>query len=84
MSLKQTKSESANTHEYAKRCGIPPSPQGDSPLQVESMGRLFFSSPHFNNPSGDFTSADFLTISSGKNDEWQFRLGSACAWRPNL
>ena len=35
----------------------------------------FFNSPHFNNPSGDFQSADFLTITSAKNDERQFRLG---------
>jgi len=44
-------------------------------LQFRADAANFFNSPHFNNPSGDFTSADFLTITSAKNDERQFRFG---------
>ena len=44
-------------------------------LQLRADAANFFNSPHFNNPNGDFTSADFLTITSAKNDERQFRFG---------
>ena len=44
-------------------------------LQFRADVANFFNSPHFNNPSGDSTSGDFLTITSAKNDERQFRLG---------
>jgi hypothetical protein len=33
-----------------------------------------------NDPSGDFPSADFLTITCAKNDERQFRLGLRLAF----
>jgi Carboxypeptidase regulatory-like domain/TonB dependent receptor len=44
-------------------------------LQFRADVANFFNSPHFNNPSGDSSSGDFLTITSAKNDERQFRLG---------
>lgn len=44
-------------------------------LQFRVDAANFFNSPHFNNPSGDRSSGDFLTITSAKNDERQFRLG---------
>lgn len=44
-------------------------------LQLRADAANFFNSPHFNNPSGDLTSGDFLTITSAKNDERQFRFG---------
>jgi hypothetical protein len=44
-------------------------------LQFRADAANFFNSPHFNNPSGDLTSGDFLTITSAKNDERQFRFG---------
>jgi len=44
-------------------------------LQFRVDAANFFNSPHFNKPSGDFTSGDFLTITSAKDDERQFRFG---------
>jgi len=44
-------------------------------LQFRADVANFFNSPHFDNPSGDSSSGDFLTITSAKNDERQFRLG---------
>jgi len=39
-----------------------------------------FNTPHFDNPNGDFTSSDFLTITSARNDERQFRFGLRLAF----
>jgi Carboxypeptidase regulatory-like domain/TonB dependent receptor len=44
-------------------------------LQFRADAANFFNSPHFNNPSGDRTSGNFLAITSAKNDERQFRFG---------
>ena len=44
-------------------------------LQFRADVANFFNSPHFDNPSGDSSIVDFLTITSAKNDERQFRLG---------
>jgi hypothetical protein len=44
-------------------------------LQFRADAANLFNSPHFRNPNGDITSADFLTITSAKDDERQFRLG---------
>ncbi len=44
-------------------------------LQFRADAANLSNTPHFNNPSGDFTSGDFLTITSAKNDERQFRFG---------
>jgi len=44
-------------------------------LQFRADAANFFNSPHFNNPNGDFTSGAFLTITSAKDDERQFRFG---------
>ncbi len=44
-------------------------------LQFRVDAANFFNSPHFNNPNGDFTSGAFLTITSAKDDERQFRFG---------
>jgi hypothetical protein len=49
-------------------------------LQFRVDAANFFNSPHFKNPSGDITSADFLTITSAKDDERQFRLGLRLAF----
>jgi hypothetical protein len=49
-------------------------------LQFRVDAANLFNSPHFNNPSGDITSGDFLTITSAKNDERQFRLGLRLAF----
>ena len=40
-----------------------------------------FNTPHFNNPNGDVTnSSEFLTITSARNDERQFRFGLRLAF----
>jgi hypothetical protein len=44
-------------------------------LQFRADAANLSNSPHFKNPSGDITSADFLTITGAKDDERQFRLG---------
>jgi hypothetical protein len=44
-------------------------------LQFRADAANLFNTPHFNNPNGDFTSLDFLTITQAKNDERQFRFG---------
>src|SRR5215472_4481832 len=44
-------------------------------LQFRADAANLFNTPHFNNPSGDITSLDFLTITQAKNDERQFRFG---------
>ncbi|HEY6181162.1 MAG TPA: TonB-dependent receptor, partial [Terriglobales bacterium] len=49
-------------------------------LQFRADAANFFNSPHFNNPNGDFTSGDFLAITSAKNDERQFRFGLRLAF----
>jgi hypothetical protein len=49
-------------------------------VQFRADAANLFNTPHFNNPSGDFTSADFLTITSARNDERQFRFGLRLAF----
>ncbi len=49
-------------------------------LQFRVDAANFFNSPHFNNPNGDFTSGAFLTITSAKDDERQFRFGLRLAF----
>ena len=49
-------------------------------LQFRADGANFFNSPHFNNPVRSFTSANFLHITSAKNDERQFRFGLRLAF----
>lgn len=44
-------------------------------LQFRSDAANFFNAPHFNNPNGSRSSGNFLTITSAKNDERQFRFG---------
>jgi hypothetical protein len=44
-------------------------------LQFRADAANFFNTPHFNNPNGSRSSGNFLTITSAKNDERQFRLG---------
>ncbi|PYU08893.1 MAG: hypothetical protein DMG34_00770 [Acidobacteria bacterium] len=44
-------------------------------LQFRADAANLSNSPHFKNPSGDITSANFLTITGAKDDERQFRLG---------
>ncbi len=44
-------------------------------LQFRADVANFFNSPHFRNPSGDLSSGNFLTITSAKDDERQFRFG---------
>jgi hypothetical protein len=49
-------------------------------LQFRADAANLFNSPHFLNPSGDITSGNFLTITSAKNDERQFRFGLRLAF----
>jgi hypothetical protein len=49
-------------------------------LQFRADAANLFNTPHFNNPSGDITSLDFLTITQAKNDERQFRFGLRLAF----
>ena len=49
-------------------------------LQFRVDAANLFNSPHFNNPNGGLGSGDFLTITSAKNDERQFRLGLRLAF----
>jgi hypothetical protein len=49
-------------------------------VQFRADAANLFNTPHFNNPSGDITSGDFLTITSAMNDERQFRLGLRLAF----
>jgi carboxypeptidase family protein/TonB-dependent receptor-like protein len=44
-------------------------------LQFRADAANFFNSPHFNNPHTSRSSSNFLTITSAKNDERQFRFG---------
>jgi hypothetical protein len=44
-------------------------------LQFRADAANLSNTPHFKNPNGDITSADFLTITGAKDDERQFRLG---------
>ena len=44
-------------------------------LQFRADAANLFNTPHFLNPTGDQTSGNFLTITSAKNDERQFRFG---------
>jgi len=49
-------------------------------LQFRADAANLFNTPHFLNPSGDITSGNFLTITSAKNDERQFRFGLRLAF----
>src|SRR5215472_13118424 len=49
-------------------------------VQFRADAANLFNTPHFNNPSGDITSGDFLTITSARNDERQFRFGLRLAF----
>src|SRR5437773_1770512 len=49
-------------------------------LQFRADGANFFNSPHFNNPNRNFTSANFMHITTAKNDERQFRFGLRLAF----
>ncbi len=49
-------------------------------LQFRADAANFFNSPHFKNPSGDRSSGNFLTITSAKDDERQFRFGLRLAF----
>jgi len=49
-------------------------------VQFRADAANLFNAPHFNNPSGDITSGDFLTITNAKNDERQFRFGLRLAF----
>jgi len=49
-------------------------------LQFRADAANLFNAPHFLNPSGDQTSANFLTITNAKNDERQFRFGLRLAF----
>ena len=52
-------------------------------LQFRADAANFFNTPHFNNPTTgnqSITSANFLTITSAKNDERQFRFGLRLAF----
>jgi hypothetical protein len=53
------------------------SPSGWNQFRADA-GNLF-NTPHVNNPNGNLTSGDFLTITRAKNDE-QFRLGLRLAF----
>jgi hypothetical protein len=44
-------------------------------LQFRADAANLFNTPHFNNPGGSQGSGSFLTITSAKNDERQFRFG---------
>jgi hypothetical protein len=49
-------------------------------VQFRADAANLFNTPHFNNPSGDITSGNFLTITSARNDERQFRFGLRLAF----
>jgi hypothetical protein len=49
-------------------------------VQFRADAANLFNTPHFNNPNGDVTSTDFLTITSARNDERQFRFGLRLAF----
>jgi Carboxypeptidase regulatory-like domain/TonB dependent receptor len=49
-------------------------------LQFRADAANFFNSPHFNNPNSGTGSSNFLTITSAKNDERQFRFGLRLAF----
>ena len=49
-------------------------------VQFRADAANLFNTPHFNNPSGDITSGDFLTITGARNDERQFRFGLRLAF----
>ena len=49
-------------------------------LQFRADASNFFNSPHFKNPNGSTGSSDFLTITSAKDDERQFRFGLRLAF----
>jgi hypothetical protein len=49
-------------------------------LQFRADAANLFNTPHFLNPNGDQTSGNFLTITSAKNDERQFRFGLRLAF----
>jgi hypothetical protein len=49
-------------------------------LQFRADAANLFNTPHFLNPNGDITSGNFLTITSAKNDERQFRFGLRLAF----
>jgi carboxypeptidase family protein/TonB-dependent receptor-like protein len=49
-------------------------------VQFRADAANLFNTPHFNNPNGDITSGDFLTITGARNDERQFRFGLRLAF----
>jgi hypothetical protein len=49
-------------------------------LQFRADAANLFNTPHFLDPNGDITSLNFLTITSAKNDERQFRFGLRLAF----
>jgi len=44
-------------------------------LQFRADAANLFNTPHFLNPNGSRSSGNFLTVTSAKNDERQFRFG---------
>jgi len=49
-------------------------------MQFRLDAANLFNSPHFKNPSGSFGGGSFLTITSAKDDERQFRVGLRIAF----
>lgn len=49
-------------------------------LQFRADAANLFNTPHFNNPNGDITSGNFLTITGAAFDMRQFRLGLRLAY----
>jgi hypothetical protein len=49
-------------------------------LQFRADAQNLFNTPHFKDPNGDITSATFMTITSARDDERQFRFGLRLAF----
>ncbi len=49
-------------------------------VQLRADAANLFNTPHFKNPTGSRSSGNFLTITSAKDDERQFRLGVRVAF----